>query len=146
MAGFLHFETGVYGAAMTRFTDFETLKRPRSPNTFLVAPDGLCKNAAPDQAAPVFPMQASDLSRKLRGVVNSEGSWKDISVSEDGLKMHFIAVSSLLRFKDDVSVEILPDAGDPGQSTVAIYSASRVGHSDLGANGKRVRGLLGMLG
>lgn len=146
MAGFLHFETGVYVVAMTKFTDFETLKRPGSPNTFLVAPDGLCNNAAPDQAAPVFPMQPSDLSRKLRGVVESEGSWKDLSVSDDGLKMHFVAVSSLLRFKDDVSIEILPNASDPAQSTLAVYSASRVGHSDLGANGKRVRGLLSMLG
>lgn len=131
---------------MTEFIDFETLKRPGSPNTFLVAPDGLCNNATPDQESPIFPMQPSDLSRKLRGVVDSEGSWKDLSVSEDGLKMHFVAVSSLLRFKDDVSIEILPDAANPAQSALAVYSASRVGHSDLGANGKRVRGLLSMLG
>lgn len=146
MAGFLHFETGVYVAAMTKFTDFETLKRPRSPNTFLLAPDGLCNNTAPDQVAPIFTMQPSDLSRKLRGVVDSEESWKDLSVSQDGLKMRFVAVSPLLRFRDDVSVEILPAASDPGQSTLAIYSASRIGHSDLGANRKRVRGLLSMLG
>lgn len=131
---------------MTEFIDFETLKRPGSPNTFLVAPDGLCSNATPDQESPTFPMQPSDLSRKLRGVVDSEGSWKDLSVSDDGLKMHFVAVSSLLRFKDDVSIEILPDATHPAQSRLAVYSASRVGHSDLGANGKRVRGLLSMLG
>ncbi len=131
---------------MTRFTDFETLTRPRTPNTFLVAPDGVCQSADPDQESPIIPMAASDLSRKLRGIVEAEGSWKDLRVSDDGMKMHFVAVSSLLRFKDDVSIEIIPDASDPGHSTLAIYSASRVGHSDLGANRKRVRGLLGLLG
>jgi uncharacterized protein (DUF1499 family) len=36
----------------------------------------------------------------------------------------------------------LPAGDDAGRSTLAIYSASRVGYSDLGANAKRVGEIL----
>jgi len=42
-------------------------------------------------------------------------------------------VSKLLRFKDDLRFEV-----DDGAKVVHFRSASRVGHSDLGANRKRM--------
>ncbi len=48
----------------------------------------------------------------------------------------------MLRFKDDVLVEVRPH---PGGSEVAMRSKSRVGKGDLGANAKRIRAFLAAL-
>lgn len=128
---------------MADFIDFAGLTRPSSPNTCLVAPDGLCRNAATDWTAPVFSLAPAELARAVRGVISSQGSWKNLAVSDDGLGFHFVAVTALLRFKDDIHIRVLPSNGNG--STIAIYSASRIGHSDLGANKKRVQNVLAML-
>lgn len=128
---------------MSDFIDFSTLKRPSSPNTYLIAPDGLCQNATPDGQAPVYEMTPSDLARAVRGAAEQQGA-KQLEVSSNGLKLSYIDVTPLMRFKDDISVEIL--AAGAGQSTLAVYSRSRVGYSDLGKNAKRVRALLSALG
>jgi len=53
-----------------------------------------------------------------------------------GQQIHYIQTTKLLRFKDDVTIEFF-EAADR-QSTLAIYSASRTGWSDMGVNKKRV--------
>ena len=61
-----------------------------------------------------------------------------------GLHAHFVAVTRIMRFRDDIDVLLAPTAD--GGTQVAIYSRSRVGYSDLGANRKRVKQLLADLG
>ncbi len=50
---------------------------------------------------------------------------------DDGNYLHAVFTSNLFRFKDDVEAQL-------GADKIAIRSASRAGHSDLGANRKRV--------
>lgn len=47
--------------------------------------------------------------------------------------LHVEATTRLMRFTDDVEFHLRPEAGE-----IAMRSASRVGHSDLGANKKRL--------
>ncbi|MEM6641201.1 MAG: DUF1499 domain-containing protein [Pseudomonadota bacterium] len=47
--------------------------------------------------------------------------------------LYAVATTRLLRFKDDVEFHLRADQG-----VIAVRSASRVGHSDLGANRKRL--------
>lgn len=130
---------------MTKHVDFQSLTRPRSPNTYLLAPAGLCGAATPDGEAPVFDMPISSLFRAVKGVVSARRDWTSVMIDDEASQISFVPVSRLMRFKDDVSVKVLPVAGDAAKSTLAIYSASRVGYSDMGANAKRVGALLDRL-
>ena len=113
---------------MSDFLDFRALKRPARPNNWLVAPPGFADQAAPNAASPVFAMSETDLF-----------------VDETARQISFIAVTPLMHFKDDVDIAVLSETGDGDYSTLAIYSRSRIGHSDLGANAKRVNEILAAL-
>ncbi|MEO0550145.1 MAG: DUF1499 domain-containing protein [Pseudomonadota bacterium] len=129
---------------MTTFISFKTLKRSPKPNTCLVAPDGLCLAAEPDLPSPEFEDTPAELFAKLETLIQTERSWIDLAADAEDLKLKFIARSAIMRFKDDVDIAVLPAASGPG-SQLAIYSRSRVGYSDLGANRKRVDSLLNKL-
>ena len=84
-------------------------------------------------AVPALPLSAW---AALPGVVKAEGG--DIVVTDDA----YIAATfrtSLFGFVDDVEFRLAEDA-------VHVRSASRVGHSDMGANAKRVEALRAALG
>ncbi|MEL6861705.1 MAG: DUF1499 domain-containing protein [Pseudomonadota bacterium] len=126
---------------MTDFINFKSVKRPPKPNTCLAAPDNFTLASEADFAPPVFEMSADDLFGKLSAIVEAERSWSKLETDAGQRKLKFVATTGLLRFKDDVDVEIVPL--ESGQSTLAIYSRSRVGYSDLGTNRKRVNDLIG---
>ena len=126
---------------MPDFIHFKSVKRPPKPNTCLAAPDDFCLAAATDFTPPVFEMSASDLFAKLNDVIDAERSWGKLEKDADALKLKFVATTGFMRFKDDIDVEVIPV--DEGRSTLAVYSRSRVGYSDLGTNRKRVNDLIG---
>jgi uncharacterized protein (DUF1499 family) len=57
-----------------------------------------------------------------------------VIVTDDGNYIHAEFTSRLMGFVDDV--EFL---ADPASDQVHVRSASRLGHSDLGVNGERVK-------
>jgi len=74
--------------------------------------------------------QADDAWRRMKQVIASTGG-KIIS-EQDGY-LHAQYETPLIRYIDDVELRL-----DKPQQRIHIRSASRVGHSDLGANLKRV--------
>lgn len=131
---------------MTNFLDFKTLTRPASPNTYLVAPEGFFDQANPDDTSPAFDKSARGLFSTLAEIIAQERRWQEVLSDPDQLKFRFVAKTPLMGFKDDVDIMIIvpeADAGSTGNATtLAIYSRSRVGYSDMGANRKRVNKLL----
>ena len=125
---------------MTDYLNFKSLKRPPKPNTCLVAPDNHCLAAEPDFTPPELSMTGRGLFSKLNEIVASERSFGKIEADPESLRLKFVATTGLLRFKDDVDIEVIPI--DEARSTFAIYSRSRVGYSDLGTNRKRVEKLI----
>ncbi len=83
------------------------------------------------------------LFSKLSEIIAAERSFGRVESDAENLRLKFVATTGLMRFKDDIDIEIIPI--DQGRSTLAIYSRSRIGYSDLGANQKRVRKLIGQL-
>jgi len=127
------------------FLDFENLQRPGSPNTFLVAPEGLCRLAGVDAPAPRFAESPKALFALLTRLVRSGKRVRDMLEDPKARRLRYVEATPLLGFRDDVDIVVLPvDGGEDAgaSSTLAIYSRSRVGYSDLGANAKRVRRLL----
>lgn len=125
---------------MSDFISFKSLKRPPKPNTCLAAPDHHCLAAEPDFAPPEFAVTPQDLFSKLNDLVAADRQWSKVESDPDGLRLKFVATTGLMRFKDDVDIEVIPI--DESRSTLAIYSRSRVGYSDLGTNRKRVDKLI----
>ena len=138
-------EQGDYDNAMTNFIDFQAFKRPPKPNNWLVAPDGFADAALPDESSPVFDRTPSALFEDIMQMVAARGDWKIKASDPDAGRISFIAMTKLLRFKDDIDILVLPVAGHDHQSTLVVYSRSRLGYSDLGTNGKRVNALLSAL-
>ena len=116
--------------------DFRTIELTPRPNQFLIAPDGVCEAATPHETAREFELPADALQDRLFGLITSTPRVRETDRRPDGHQAHFVATTALLRFKDDVNVEVFDLGGE--RSSFAIYSRSRIGHSDLGANRKRV--------
>ena len=127
---------------MTGPVDFKTLTRTGKPNDYLLAPDGLCEAATPDGGSPAFSEAPSALFKRMTSLVAAGKGVTQLAVDEERFTLSYVAVTPLLRFKDDVTLKVLPK-GEGAQ--VAAYSASRVGYSDLGTNKKRVDGLIAAL-
>ncbi|MDX2223853.1 MAG: DUF1499 domain-containing protein [Rhodospirillaceae bacterium] len=122
--------------------DFATLTPPGSPNTYLVAPPGATR-AAPNEPAPEFDLPAGQLKARLLAAVDNEPRLEKVWESADGLALQFVQRSALMRWPDIVSVKLIDLGG--GRSTLAIYSRSVYGYSDLGVNKARVQRWLAAL-
>lgn len=116
-------------------TDFPALTRARTPNAFLMAPAGLCKNAQADVVSPRYGVPASRLRQEFLRVVIAQPRLSHDLRDDVALYDDLVVRSFLLRFPDLVSVQFLDENG--GKSTLAIYSRSVYGHSDLGVNRAR---------
>ncbi len=123
---------------MMGLIDFKTLQRPASPNTALYAPAGFADGATPDGVSPVYDLPPGELYMRVLRLIGERREWQLGTQDANAQHVTFIAVTPLMRFKDDIDVKVLPVPGQPGKSTFAAYSRSRVGYSDLGANRKRL--------
>jgi uncharacterized protein (DUF1499 family) len=74
-----------------------------------------------------------------RDIVVQSG-WKILREDVTGGTIEAVAVTPLMRFRDDVVIRV---QAQDGGSRVDIRSASRLGISDLGTNARRIRTFIG---
>jgi uncharacterized protein (DUF1499 family) len=103
------------------------------------SPNCVCSTADPDDAEHfVEPIAAHGSAegtlRRIRDLIESDARARIVE-STDG-SLHAVFTTPWLRFRDDVEFLV-----DPERDVVHVRSASRVGHSDLGANRARVERL-----
>ncbi|MBP2315342.1 DUF1499 domain-containing protein [Azospirillum soli] len=138
----------LFGPGDRRPVAFETLIPPDRPNHHLVCPPDLCREAAGE--SPVFPVAVEAQVAAWKRLLEREGARR--LAGRDGQNdMAKIDVPQIdaevrtpwLRFPDLVTIR--PIALGPDRSTVALYSRSLYGHSDLGTNAARLRAWLGAM-
>lgn len=116
--------------------DFKTLRLHSKPNQFLIAPEGFCELARVNEFAEIFGQPVVQLQDRLLQIILETARVVETDRDEARRQFAFVATTALMRFKDDVNVQLI-EMG-PEQSSFAIYSRSRVGYGDMGANRERV--------
>jgi uncharacterized protein (DUF1499 family) len=115
--------------------DFASLKLPRSPNTYLLAPAGFCLNAEPHGPAPVFKAAPSAVRDALLAVAAGEPRTTVLERDDHAFAYELVQKSAVFKFPDLISVRLIAD----GAGTImAIYSRAKLGHRDFGVNRARV--------
>lgn len=124
--------------------NFAALELRSSPNQYLVCPADKCE-AASGHPAPVFDISEQRLREALIASWSAMPRTRQVAGNADPAsgEIRFVQTSAILQFPDTISVHTWP-AGE-NASTLAIYSRSLVGRSDLGANGKRIKSWLAAL-
>jgi len=123
--------------------DFATLQKPDKPNAYLACTAATCPSYAPDMQAPLFEMDAAALKALATTVWGNQLGVTLVEAPASGTSMRFVQRTPWLKFPDTISVRFVPVSDK--QSTLAIYSRSQIGYSDLGANETRVKHWLDML-
>lgn len=111
---------------------------PSSPNWWLACPPGRCPAASAE--SPVLAVPAERLRAEVERLLAREGAR---ITGGAGPEIEAEVRTPVLRFPDLVSIEVIPL--DAGRSTLSILSRSVYGHSDLGANRRRVTAWLDAL-
>lgn len=132
----------LFGPVRREPVDFETLRLKSSPNQFLMTPEGFGP-ARPHAVSPVFEVPADRLRDLWLSLLDSQPRTTLVSSDPGTNQYEFEASTPLFGFPDAVTVRFLPLPDD--RSTVAVYSRSHYGRSDLGANRERIEAWLGEL-
>jgi hypothetical protein len=115
--------------------NFSDLRRPQSPNTFLMTPPGW-HGTAGDCAAPVFDRPWQETAIAWDAMIARQSRVSEHNRSGDGRQRTYVQRTALVGFPDVITVEFVDLDG--GQSSLIVYSRSQYGYSDIGANRRRV--------
>jgi uncharacterized protein (DUF1499 family) len=127
------------GAVAEPMPDFETLVPPSSPNYYIVLPTNF-STAAADAESPVFTVQVETLEAVALSVIRAQPRVTEVGADPEARQYAFVQRTAILRFPDTVTIRFF-DLGD-GRSTLAMFSRSKFGRSDLGVNRARVESWL----
>jgi uncharacterized protein (DUF1499 family) len=126
----------VFGPPDLGPVDFATLTRRSSPNDALACPADLCPNAKSDLVPPVFAVPAERLRAIVAEVALAEADAEIVSSGEGDEQDRYVVRTRLMRFPDTVDVRIIRQG--EARATLALYSRSQIGYSDLGTNRARI--------
>jgi uncharacterized protein (DUF1499 family) len=117
-----------------------TAPTPSTPNSYRVAPVDADIDRNAD--APTFTLSAAELATAFDRIALADARTEVLAGSADEGFVTYVQRSAFFAFPDYISVRFIDtDAG----STLAVFSRSRFGQSDLGVNKKRVTRWLGEL-
>lgn len=76
---------------------------------------------------------------ELVNVIESRDEWKILSIDNETKRIQLVATTPLLRFKDDLVIELRQEAQS---QLLHLRSRSRLGQADFGANASRIDEIL----
>lgn len=113
-------------------------KPPEYPESFKTTQLKLYPDLQPLQTS----IAAKDLFSKVVHLAKAQTRWHISSVDPLAFRLELIATTKLLRFKDDVVIEVRPEGSG---ASVHMRSRSHLGRNDFGANAHRIRYFLSEL-
>lgn len=126
---------------MLETVDFNQLQLPDSPNWYLICPPMQCREA--NAEAPVFNLPVEALDDKWQRVISETKRVEPFYSNTEDRHYAYVIRTKWLRFPDTVNVQLY-SLGE-NASSIAIYSRSKYGYSDLGVNQARVEKFLAQL-
>ncbi|MFK7943937.1 MAG: DUF1499 domain-containing protein [Paracoccaceae bacterium] len=122
--------------------DPATTERTGRDNDYLIAPEGAA-NAEIDTVFTEAQVAARDLLFLFDSIASNASRTRPIAGSVDELHITYLQQSLVFGFPDYVSVKAVET---PDGAGLVIWSRSRFGFSDMGANKSRVDGWLAAMG
>lgn len=124
------------GAVADPMPDFATLLPRDQPNDYLALPPGFAGTATPHAESPVFGVALPVLEAAALTAIRAQPRIDEVATDAARHQYAFVQRTALLRFPDTVTVRFVDAGAD--RSSLAIYSRSKLGYSDLGANRRRI--------
>lgn len=118
-----------------------TAPTPSTPNSYRVAPAGSSIDRNAD--APTFAVPVDELAAAFDRVARADDRVEVLAGSAEEGFVTYVQRSAFFAFPDYVSTRFIETDGG---STLAVFSRSRFGQSDLGVNEKRVTRWLAEVG
>ncbi len=116
--------------------NFKTLELPLPPNKYLVCPKDYCR-AKTDAMSITYDVSVAALKTAWNTMVAQQLRVTLLAAFQNGRQERYIQLSRVFHFPDFITVDFI--SVDEDHSTLAIYSHSKYGHSDLGVNQQRVQ-------
>lgn len=110
------------------------------PEKFYAAQSAYYKDLRPLS----LPFSAKTAYERIEKLAKSQARWKIVFCDPVLFRVEATATTPLMRFKDDVVIEVRPDVSKDS-CTVHMRSKSRLGRGDLGANADRIMKFLKLL-
>ena len=128
-----------FGPAPIQPADFKKLLLKQTPNQYLVCPLDFCAAKAHAES-PVFNEPPQSLKQKWFALAEQQPRTELVHSDPVNERYTFRVKTAVLHFPDDVTVQFIEL--DEKRSTLAIYSRSHYGYSDLGVNRRRIESWL----
>ncbi len=93
-------------------------------------------SAFPELRTRNFGLPADILYAKVKEAIARLPGWEIVETADERRQIHAVVTTRLFRFKDDVTVAVVPEPG--GRPALTVRGESRVGKGDLGANTRHV--------
>jgi uncharacterized protein (DUF1499 family) len=131
-----------FGPAPVEAVDFGNLVLKETPNQYLVCPPEF-RAANAHAESPVFDEPVQSLKEKWFALLERQPRTELVHSDPENERYTFRVKTAVIHFPDDVTVQFIALGGK--RSTLAIYSRSHYGHSDLGENRRRIESWLRQL-
>lgn len=122
--------------------DFKKITFPKTPNYYLACPKDYC-NQTPNQISPIFNVPVQILDEALHAMLKAQQRIQFVAENKQQHQYTVIQRSRIFRFPDTINIKLI-EMNDH-HSTLAIYSRSKYGYSDMGVNQERVQHWLSQL-
>jgi len=137
-AGFMLWVRAAKDDPVVWHVDPLTVIKGGKPNQYLLLP------TSEKNAAPIFSTNAAELAVAFDEMALSQPRVTRLAGNPAGLWVTYVQRTSLMRYPDYISVKFIDNPD--GTASLAIYSRSRFGRSDLGVNRIRVKVWIEALG